>query len=121
MEVDRAQSGRQHGALLGVQVDRLRTTVLVLTAVITAVAVCFVGVIGFVGLVAPYIAKRLAFEEQRFYIFTTLLTGALMLSVSSILSKSLLPGGSLPLGIVTTIIGIPLLVMLILDTRGGLT
>ncbi len=99
---------------LGVRVDSLRTKVLVLTAVITSVAVCFVGTIGFVGLVAPYIAKALVGEEQRFYIPASLMTGACMLSVSSILSKTAVPGVQIPLGIITSIIGIPFLLMLIL-------
>ena len=99
---------------LGVQVERLRTKVLVLTAVITSVAVCFVGTIGFVGLVAPYIAKALVGEEQRFYIPVSLLTGSFMLSISSILSKTVIQGVQIPLGIITSIIGIPFLLMLIL-------
>lgn len=99
---------------LGVRVDRLRTKVLVLTAVITSVAVCFAGTIGFVGLVAPYIAKALVGEEQRFYIPASLMTGAFMLSVSSILSKTAIPGVQIPLGIITSIIGIPFLLTLIL-------
>jgi len=99
---------------LGVQVEKLRTKVLVLTSLITAAAVCFVGTIGFVGLVAPYIAKTFVGEEQRFYIPVSLLTGALILSISSILSKSIIPGGQIPLGIITSVIGIPFLLMLIL-------
>lgn len=99
---------------LGVQVDRLRTKVLILTAVITSVAVCFVGTIGFVGLVAPYIAKALVGEEQRFYIPAALMTGAFILSLSSILSKTVIPGGQIPLGIITSVIGIPFLLVLIL-------
>jgi iron complex transport system permease protein len=99
---------------LGVQVEKLRTKVLILTSVITSVAVCFVGTIGFVGLVAPYIAKTLVGEEQRFFIPVSLLTGAFMLSISSILSKTVIPGGQIPLGIITSIIGIPFLLMLIL-------
>jgi iron complex transport system permease protein len=99
---------------LGIRVDRLRTKILALTAIITSVAVCFVGTVGFIGLVAPYIAKALVGEEQRFYIPVSLLTGSLMLSVSSILSKTIIPGGQIPLGIITSIIGIPFLIMLVL-------
>jgi iron complex transport system permease protein len=99
---------------LGVEVEGLRTKVLILTAVITSVAVCFAGTIGFVGLVAPYVAKSLVGEEQRYYIPVSLLAGAFMLSVSSILSKTVIPGGQIPLNIITSIIGIPFLLMLIL-------
>lgn len=106
--------GENTAKSLGVQVEKLRTKVLILTSIITAIAVCFVGTIGFVGLVAPYIAKSLVGEEQRFYIPVSLLTGALMLSISSILSKSIIPNGQISLGIITSIIGIPFLIMLIL-------
>jgi len=99
---------------LGVQVEKLRIKVLILSAVITAVAVCFVGTIGFIGLVAPYLAKMLVGEEQRFFIPASLLTGAFIMSVSSVLSKTVIPGGQIPIGIVTSIIGIPFLLMLIL-------
>jgi iron complex transport system permease protein len=99
---------------LGVQVEKLRIKVLVLSAVITAVAVCFVGTIGFIGLVAPYLAKMLVGEEQRFFIPASLLTGAFIMSVSSVASKTVIPGGQVPIGIVTSIIGIPFLLMLIL-------
>jgi len=109
--------GENTAKSLGVQVERFRTKVLILTAVITAVAVCFVGTIGFVGLVAPYIAKSLVGEEQRFCIPASLLTGALMLSISSIASKSIIPEGQIPLGIITSIIGIPFLLVLILKKR----
>lgn len=99
---------------LGVRVERLRTKILVLTALITAIAVCFVGTIGFVGLVAPYIARSLVGEEQRFFIPVSLLTGSFIVSLSSVLSKSVIPGGQIPLGIITSIIGIPFLLLLIL-------
>ena len=106
--------GESTAKSLGVEVEKLRTKVLVLTSIITAVAVCFVGTIGFVGLVAPYIAKTLVGEEQRFYIPVSLLTGAFMVSISSTLSKTIIPGGQISLGIITSIMGIPFLLILIL-------
>jgi iron complex transport system permease protein len=102
---------------LGVRVEKLRTKVLVLTSIITAVAVAFVGTIGFVGLVAPYLAKTLVGEEQRFFIPVSLLTGGLMLSIASILSKTLIPDGQIPIGIITSVIGIPFLLLLILKNE----
>lgn len=103
---------------LGINVDKLRTRVLILASLITAISVCFVGTIGFVGLVAPYVAKRIIGEEQRFFIPASLITGALMLTVSNILSKVELSGVSLPLSIITNIIGIPFLLILILQKKG---
>lgn len=106
--------GESTAAALGIDVEKLRTKVLILSAVITSISVCFVGTIGFIGLVAPYVAKSLVGEEQRFFIPASMLTGALMLSISSVLSKIAIAGVQIPLGIVTSIIGIPFLLVLIL-------
>jgi iron complex transport system permease protein len=106
--------GESTAAALGIDVEKLRTKVLIFSAVITSIAVCFVGTIGFVGLVAPYVAKSLVGEEQRFFIPASMLTGAFMLSFSSVLSKVAIAGVQIPLGIITSIIGIPFLLVLIL-------
>ena len=106
--------GESTATALGIDVEKLRTKVLILSSLITSIAVCFVGTIGFVGLVAPYVAKSLVGEEQRFFIPASMLTGAFMLSVSSVLSKVAISGVQIPLGIVTSIIGIPFLLVLIL-------
>lgn len=106
--------GENTATALGINVEKLRTRVLILASLITSIAVCFVGTIGFVGLVSPYIAKSLIGEEQRFFIPASMLTGALMLSVSSVLSKVAIAGLQIPLGIITSIIGIPFLIVLIL-------
>jgi iron complex transport system permease protein len=66
---------------------------LVLVALLTATATSFVG---FVGLVAPHIARMLVGEDQRFLIPLSALCGACMLSAASVLSKSIIPGPSSP-------------------------
>lgn len=106
--------GENTATALGINVEKLRTKILILSSLITSIAVCFVGTIGFIGLVAPYIAKSLVGEEQRFFIPASMLTGAFMLSVSSVLSKVAIAGVQIPLGIITSIIGIPFLLILIL-------
>jgi iron complex transport system permease protein len=102
---------------LGVRVAALRTRTLIVTALITSTAVCFVGTIGFIGLVAPYLARSLVGEEQRFLVPASLLCGALFMSIASIASKSLLANGQIPIGIVTSLLGVPFLMLLVL--RGG--
>lgn len=106
---------------LGVQVQVLRSRTLVLTALVTSIAVCFAGTIGFVGLVAPFLAKFLVGEDQRFLIPATVMTGSAFLSVASVASKSLISNGQIPIGIVTSLLGVPVLVFLIFrnDARGN--
>ena len=102
---------------MGIDVEKLRLKTLILVSVITAVSVCFVGTIGFIGLAAPHIARSFVGEDQRFYLPTSALAGALILSFSSVLSKNLIPGTIFPVGITTSFIGIPFLLSIILRER----
>lgn len=102
---------------LGVDVERMRLKVLILVSVLTATATCFVGTIGFVGLAAPHIARMLVGEDQRFFMPLAALSGALLLSIASIVSKSILHGVIFPIGIVTSFIGIPFFLSLVLRKR----
>ena len=86
-------------------------------ALLSATAVAFVGTIGFVGLVGPHIARLLVGEDQRVFLPMSALTGALILSLTSILSKTLIPGILLPIGLLTALIGLPFFVSLILRSR----
>ena len=102
---------------LGINVERLRIKSLILISLLTSIAVCFVGIIGFIGLVSPHIARMLVGEDQRYYVPASLLGGALLLSVSSIVSKIIIPGAIFPIGIATSCIGVPFFLYLILRRR----
>ncbi|MEC9166765.1 MAG: iron ABC transporter permease, partial [Pseudomonadota bacterium] len=105
--------GDARAAALGVDVRCLRLRVFAIVALLTAGAVSFVGTIGFIGLVAPHIARMLVGDEQRFLLPMAGLTGAGLLTGASILSKVLAPGLVIPIGIVTAVIGVPFLLALI--------
>jgi len=79
--------------------------------------VAFVGTIGFIGLVGPHIARLLIGEDQRFLLPGSALCGAFLLSAASVASKLLIPGQSLPIGIVTSLVGVPMFFILILRKR----
>ncbi len=106
--------GDDRAAAMGVPVTRLRMKVFAVVALLTAGAVAFVGTIGFVGLVAPHLARMMVGEDQRFLVPLSALMGALVMAGASILSKSLSPGGIIPVGIVTAVIGVPFLFSLLL-------
>lgn len=111
--------GETRATSLGVDVRLLRMKVLILVAIMTATATSFVGVIGFVGLVAPHMARMSVGEDQRFLLPLSMLCGALILSAASVLSKSIVPGALFPVGIVTAIVGVPFLLWLIFAPRGA--
>jgi iron complex transport system permease protein len=112
------RTGDERAASLGVDVDRLRLEVMIHVSVLAATAVSFVGVVGFIGLVGPHIARMLVGEDQRWFLPASALAGALLLSVTSVVAKSIVPGVIYPIGIITALIGVPFFVSLILS-RGG--
>lgn len=99
---------------LGVGVGALRLRAFVVVSLLTGAAVAFVGTIGFIGLVAPHIARMLVGEDQRHMLPAAAVFGALLLSVASIVSKLLIPSTVFPIGIITALIGVPFFVWLIL-------
>lgn len=111
--------GEDRARSFGVQVERLRFFALVRISLLAATAVAFVGIIGFVGLVGPHVARMLVGEDHRFFLPASLLAGAACLSVASVLSKLLIPGVLLPIGIVTSLIGLPIFIFLIMRTGRG--
>lgn len=111
--------GDARAAALGVDVRALRVRAFVLVSCLTGVAVAFVGTIGFVGLVAPHLARMLAGEDQRSFLPLSALAGAALLSLASVASKTILPGAVFPIGIVTSLVGVPFFVWLVLRSRRG--
>lgn len=97
----------QKAQSLGVNTKKVRQQILLITSLLSAFTVCFVGTIGFVGLISPHIARSIVGEDQRFFLPSTALVGAVLLSASLVVSKLLIPGVILPIGLVTSIVGIP--------------
>lgn len=108
---------------VGVNVPRLTQTVLITGTVMTSVAVSSVGIIGFLGLVAPHTARRLVGVDWRWSLPASMLCGSLLLTVSDLVAQRVLGmltqqvGFDPPVGVVTAILGAPVLLVL-LKKRG---
>ncbi len=111
------RAGEEQAKSFGINVERMRVIVLLRVTVLAAIAVCFVGSIGFIGIVGPHMARLALGEDHRFFLPASALGGALVLSIASIASKSVIPGLILPVGIVTALVGIPLFIALIAGRR----
>ncbi|MGV0876279.1 iron ABC transporter permease [Martelella sp. FLE1502] len=109
--------GEDKAASFGINVRRIRLETMLIISLLAAVPVSFVGTIGFVGLVGPHIARMILGEDQRFFLPGSLLSGALLLSVTSIVSKSIVPGVVFPIGIITALVGVPFFFSLIISNR----
>ena len=102
---------------MGIDVTRLRRNTILGVSVLTATVVSFTGTIGFVGLVGPHVARMLVGEDQRFFLPMSALCGAAMVLSASIICKVLPFTSILPIGVVTSLIGVPFFVYLILRRR----
>ncbi|HBF31845.1 iron ABC transporter permease [Rhizobium sp.] len=109
--------GDEKAASLGVNVRRLRLETMMLVSLLAAIPVSFVGTIGFIGLVGPHIARMLVGEDQRYFLPGSVICGALLLSVTSVVSKMLIPGAILPIGVITALVGVPFFFSLIFTNR----
>lgn len=102
---------------LGVSVHRLRLVSLVLAALAASVTTAFMGIIGFVGLIAPHIVRMVIGPDHRFLFPYAALAGALLLMVSDLLARSVMAPVVLPVGILTSFAGAPLFLYLLLKHR----
>jgi iron complex transport system permease protein len=111
--------GEDRAVSFGIDVKRLRLATLLRISILSALSVAFVGPIGFIGLVAPHIARMMFGEDHRFYLPGSVLVGALVLSLASVASKNIVPGVIIPVGIVTSLVGVPFFLSIILRNRGN--
>ncbi len=112
--------GDDNAASMGISLKSFRFFSLIRISILTAASVAFVGVIGFIGLVGPHIAKLLIGEDHRFSLPASALAGALVMSLASIGSKAVVEGAIIPVGIVTSLIGVPVFVgLIIMRNRRG--
>lgn len=109
-----------HG--LGINVSRVRILVLLLSAVMTSIIVSFVGIIGFIGLLAPHLSRKLVSNDKCLLIPTSAIIGALVLLIALMLSENAF-GFTVPIGIVTSFIGGPLFLWILYgrySKKGGI-
>ncbi|UUX48569.1 iron ABC transporter permease [Nisaea acidiphila] len=109
--------GDQRATSLGVNTERLRLRSFAIVSLLTAGAVSFVGTVGFIGLVAPHVARMLVGEDQRALLPLSAIVGAALMIGASIASKLIAPGAVVPIGIVTAVVGVPFLLGIIVTQR----
>ena len=116
-ELTAIRFGEKRARAMGVDIKKLKIKSYLIISIIGAFLVSFTGTIGFIGLASPHISRKLLGDDQRFYILGSSLVGANLLIFSSIISKIIRPGVIIPIGIITAIIGLPILFMIIVGDR----
>jgi iron complex transport system permease protein len=110
--------GDVHAMDLGVDVKKTRLFILILTTIVVAAAVSFVGVIGFIGLVIPHILRILLGPDNRVIMPLCMITGACFILICDYLTHVIAPYyGTLPIGVVTSLIGAPLFIYLLIRRK----
>lgn len=100
-------AGDESAKALGVNVEAIRMLSVVLASLVTAGAICFTGVIGFVGLVCPHITRMVIGGDHRFLLPASALAGAVLVLTADILGRALWAPQVIPIGIVTSFVGVP--------------
>jgi iron complex transport system permease protein len=104
--------GDEQAKSFGINVEKLRIASMIVTSLLSSIIVAFVGIIGFVGLVAPHIAKRITGLD--YFLLSSTVVGSIILVASDLVAKSVLHNAVLPVGIVTSFIGAPTFFYLII-------
>ena len=116
-DIDVMRMGDDTATALGVNVKRTRLAVILLACLSTAIAVSFVGAIGFICLLAPQISRIFVGGNIRYLIPASAATGALLLTIADIIAKDLVNPIILPVGAITALVGAPILIYLLLRNR----
>jgi len=109
--------GERNARHLGVNVERLRIVSIVLVALLTGVAVAFTGIIAFVGLVVPHIIRMIIGPAHRGLILASAVGGGALLVLADLLTRTLVPGAELPIGMLTSLVGGPFFFWLLYRQR----
>ncbi|QND54156.1 iron ABC transporter permease [Phyllobacterium sp. 628] len=118
-KLDALLAGENTAESLGIRVTRIRNTVFIVCAFSTAIFVSVAGVIGFVGLMIPHIARRFSGQLHAGLIVTCALLGAMLILLSDLAARLLLAPQELPIGIVTSSVGAFFVVTILLRKRPG--
>lgn len=118
-ELDVISLGEDTAQGLGMPVKKMRTLFLTLSALLAGAAVSFAGLLGFVGLIIPHVARKLVSNESGKLLPFCALCGASFVTISDLLARTLFSPYEIPVGILMSFIGGPFFLFLLIKRRGG--
>lgn len=110
-------SGDDSARSVGIRVERIRLRGLLMASLVTAAVVAMLGPVAFIGLVAPHLARMLIGSDHRFLVPMTCVVGAVVLTAADLVSRTIISPVVIPVGIVTSFVGVPLLAYLVLRRK----
>ncbi|WP_165311168.1 vitamin B12 ABC transporter permease BtuC [Vibrio ziniensis] len=115
--LDKLMLGETHAKQLGVDINKIRWKLIVAVSVLVGAAVALGGVIGFVGLVVPHLLRLALGSENRMLLPLSALCGALLMVLADMVARLALDSAELPLGVVTTTIGAPIFIWMLVKNH----
>lgn len=112
--------GEEEAMTMGLDTKRLKRNMLLICALLTSIAVSVSGIIGFVGLIVPHFIRLIFGSEHKFLLKASFVFGAIFMLLSDTIARSLLGGFEIPVGIITSLIGGPLFLILLVRYRRAL-
>lgn len=112
--------GEEEAMSMGLDTKRLKRNMLLICALLTSIAVSVSGIIGFVGLIVPHFIRLIFGSEHKFLLKASFVFGAIFMLLSDTIARSLLGGFEIPVGIITSLIGGPLFLILLVRYRRSL-
>lgn len=119
MALDALSLGENNASHLGIDVKKLSWEIIIFSALGVGVITAFCGIISFVGIIVPHVARLLFGPSHKFLILASTLLGAVFLSAIDLLSRTLFLPSELPINILTSIAGAPLFVFLLIKSKQG--
>ncbi len=109
--------GDEHAKTTGVDVKKIKKIVLILTTLSTSISVSLCGIIGFIGLITPHIARYIVGQNFFYLLPASALLGAILLSLADIFARTVVEPMEIPIGIITTFFGVPFFLYLLVKGR----
>lgn len=110
-------AGEDVATTLGVNIKRVKLITLTLVTLISSICIAFSGVIGFIGLISPHIARNIVGVDNRYLLLASALIGGITLLVSDIIARTILAPEDIPVGIITAIIGVPFFILILVRSK----
>ena len=111
--------GEDQARQMGLNAKRFDAVMLIIASVLTSFCVAFCGIIGFVGLVIPHLSRMILGGDHRLMLPTSMAFGGFLMVAADLLARVLLSGYELPVGAITTIIGVPVFAYLLVKRGRG--
>lgn len=112
-DLNAMNAGEDIAATLGVNIKVLKGLSMLLVTLVASVSIAFCGVIGFIGLIAPHIARSLTGVDNRYLIPASAMMGAIILLVSDTVARTVILPKEIPVGIITSLLGVPFFILIL--------